>query len=177
MVECWLGRDPEDRAFHDAAHVDYWLASPEGRLFLLRGLEEDASENFPPGQILDVGLPVRRMAEVLAHAVRFAALRTARETGPFVGLDCRYSGIRNRRLRRWANPLRPEVPGAHACTVDEVELRMPPVEIGALREDPVGPIRELLAPLYGRFGFHGFDRDFVAHELEDLLPKWGAALA
>ena len=66
-VECWLGPDGASR---DPAHSDFWRASSEAQLFLMRGYQEDGSENptVEPGTLFDLTLPIWRTGEVLLHA-------------------------------------------------------------------------------------------------------------
>lgn len=45
-----------------------------GRMFLIRGYQEDGAETFPAGTILDTTLPLWRMGEVLLHAEKLASL-------------------------------------------------------------------------------------------------------
>jgi len=68
LIECWL----RETRSADAAHSDFWRASPEGMLFLLRGYQEDCAGKHPPGTILDLTLPVWRIGECLLHAERLA---------------------------------------------------------------------------------------------------------
>jgi len=62
LIECWLGEG--DLA--DPAHSDFWRASPQGMLFLLRGYQEDsAPEEFPPGTRFDLTIPIWRVRILL----------------------------------------------------------------------------------------------------------------
>ena len=84
-IECWLGSDEAastNRFFRDAAHSDFWRATPQGRLFVIRGYQEDAQETFPPGTIMDTTLPIWRMGEALLHAEKFAALMRGVDHNP-----------------------------------------------------------------------------------------------
>lgn len=57
-IECWLA---ETRS-GDAAHSDFWRASPQGMLFLLRGYQEDCEPNrrgeLKPGTVFDLTIPI-----------------------------------------------------------------------------------------------------------------------
>ena len=89
VVECWLPPSDDDtpRAHFDAAHCDFWRAAPTGRMFLIRGYQEDAQETFAPGTIFDTGLPIWRLGEALLHAARLATLlrqdEGSTDHGPF----------------------------------------------------------------------------------------------
>jgi hypothetical protein len=69
-VESWLA---EPGAVSDAAHSDFWRASNDGRLFLLRGYQEDGMDGYAPGTVLDRGLPIWRVGECLLHGIRCIA--------------------------------------------------------------------------------------------------------
>jgi transcriptional regulator with XRE-family HTH domain len=100
-VECWLGPDGEDR---DPGHADFWRASPDAQLFLLRGYQEDGSENerAVPGKIFDLTLPVWRVGEVLLHAESMA--RQFGVPGARVEIIAEWTGLEGRTLTSWANP-------------------------------------------------------------------------
>ncbi|MBS3735489.1 MAG: hypothetical protein KGY99_11325 [Phycisphaerae bacterium] len=68
MIECWL----KDSASADAGHSDFWVASPKGMFYLLRGHAEDCLRGREPGTVLDVSLPAWRVGECLLHAQRMA---------------------------------------------------------------------------------------------------------
>jgi transcriptional regulator with XRE-family HTH domain len=69
-VECWIARDGED---HGPAHNDYWRASPDGSLFLIRGLQEDeVRDGVTPGTLFDITMPAWRVGEALLHAANMA---------------------------------------------------------------------------------------------------------
>ena len=93
-IQCWLGTP--DMGPRDTAHVDFWRASPEGRMFLLRGYFEDkggwSGQSIEPGTIIDIGAPVGRVAECLstrATLVRSLLLtKTLRCSSERVGTAC-----------------------------------------------------------------------------------------
>jgi hypothetical protein len=93
-VEAWI-RSKGDLA--DAAHSDFWRASPDGRLFLLRGYQEDGDlPKVTPGTSFDHGLPIGRIGECLLHVQRFAAL-VGRQTGRAL-VRAEWTGLEGRRL-------------------------------------------------------------------------------
>jgi transcriptional regulator with XRE-family HTH domain len=67
-IQCWLGALGEPP--RDTGHVDFWRASPDGRMFLLRGYFEDSGDwrEIEPGAIIDIRAPIWRVAECLQHA-------------------------------------------------------------------------------------------------------------
>lgn len=66
-LECWF----RDDATRNYGHSDFWRATPDLKLFLLRGYQEDGITGNP-GSALDPVLSVWRTAEALLHAGRMA---------------------------------------------------------------------------------------------------------
>jgi hypothetical protein len=64
-VECWL----IETKFRDPAHSDFWRASPQAKMFLLRGYEDDSHpDDVAPGSIFDIRLENRRVPASRAAA-------------------------------------------------------------------------------------------------------------
>ena len=100
-IQCWLGT-PE-MGERDPGHVDFWRASPEGRMFLLRGYFEDTAGDWPshpvePGTIIDIREPVWRVAECLDHARILGALLAPEQDQLKVLFRARWYGLAGRRL-------------------------------------------------------------------------------
>jgi len=102
LVECWV----KQTSFNDAAHSDFWRASPEGLLFLLRGYEEDSpdaigSRQVVPGIYFDITIPIWRVSECMLHAerlVRGLGLKSAK-----VNFRFDWTGLKDRKLAVWAS--------------------------------------------------------------------------
>ena len=173
VLECWLapGDGDTDRRFNDAASCDFWRAAPTGRMFLIRGYQEDAQETFPPGAIFDPGLPIWRLGEALLHAARLATL-LKREDNSVITVRFRalYSGLRGRVLRAWANPLTDLLVEGTAARSDEamLEVVVPASEIEKNLATHVFP---LVASLYERFGVTGLSIHRVQAEVERLQKR------
>lgn len=171
-IECWLapgGHNGFERAFYDPAHCDFWRAAPSGRLFLIRGYQEDGQETFPAGTILDTTLPVWRMGEALLHAERLAALMTKGDPASItVRFRALYSGLSGRILRSWANPLSDLLIEGHAARSDEavLETEMPAGDISSRLAEHLFP---LVSSLYERFGVTGLSVNRVRTEVDRLL--------
>lgn len=172
-IECWLSPDKpsSSRALNDPAHCDFWRAAPSGRMFLMRGYQEDSQETFPPGSIMDTTLPIWRMGEALLHAERLASLLRKGESSK-IGVRFRalYSGLSGRVLRSWANPLSDLLIEGHAARSDEavLETEVPATGIGANLAEHVFP---LATSLYERFGVSGLSLKRVGAEVERLLSS------
>ena len=167
-IECWLA--PADsgieRPFYDAAHCDFWRAAPTGRMFLIRGYQEDGQEMFPPGTIFDTTLVIWRLAEGLTHAARLAAL-LKREKGDAVTVHFRafYTGLSGRVLKSWANPLADLMIEGSAARSDEAILETV-VKAEDIEENLAAHVFPLVASLYERFGVTGLSLNRVQSEVE-----------
>lgn len=153
-LECWLAepnaKSPEDPLAamldpKDAAHSDFWRASPAGQLFLARGYQEDGFLERNLGTVLELTItPIWRLAECLLHAQRFALAFGGPAAG--VSFDIRWEGLKGRRLTSFtdgdASPQR--------CLRESVESYgfFPAASIGGRLAEIV---QELAAPLYAAF--------------------------
>lgn len=174
VVECWV-KPPEagvERiASADAAHCDFWRASPNGRFMLIRGYQEDAQETFEASTVFDTTLPIWRVAEGLLHAARMAAVHDD-DTKSDITVRFRmlYTGLFGRVLRPWADPLADLLVEGGAARSDEalLETVVPAKDIEANLAVHVTP---LIASLYERFGVSGLSPQQVAGEVERFLKS------
>jgi hypothetical protein len=158
-IECWIS----PRVFMDPSHRDFWRAHPAGRMFLLRGFEEDGGlEDVTPGTALDLMLPIWRIGECLLHARRLA-----RELGADrIEFAVRWEGLQGRRLRsllRRDFVLPSQSVAADDHVTSQVEVR--PAELEDLLPQVV---RALVEPLYATFDFYRPPDDLYRVELERL---------
>jgi len=167
VLECWLapGDSGIDRRFYDAASCDFWRAAPAGRMFLIRGYQEDAQETFPPGAIFDPGLPIWRLGEAFLHAARLASLmKRETESNITIRFRARYTGLSGRVLRVWANPLTSLlIEGTARSDEATLEAIVPAQEIENHLAQHIVP---LVASLYERFGVTGLSVNGVQAEVE-----------
>ncbi len=170
VLECWLA--PVDtgvqRMQADPAHCDFWRAAPTGRMFLMRGYQEDSQETFAPRSIFDTTLVIWRLGEALLHAGNLAKL-LARDSGEKIEVRFRalYTGLLGRKLSSWANPLADLLVEGAAARSDEamIETRVPASEI----ERNLGQyLYPLVASLYERFGVTGLSVERVQAEVTRL---------
>lgn len=171
-IECWLAPadDKTDRAHQDAAHCDFWRAAPTGRMFLIRGYQEDGQETFAPGKIFDTGLPIWRMGEALLHAARLASLMKRDESSAItVKFRALYSGLTGRILKAWANPLADLLVEGSAARSDEAMLESV-IPAADIEKNLATYIFPLVSSLYERFGVTGLSISRVQAEVE-LLQK------
>jgi transcriptional regulator with XRE-family HTH domain len=170
-IECWLARPGVERAFDGAAHADFWRALPSGRLFLMRGYQEDGQDTFPPGTIFDTTLPIWRLGEGLLHAEKLATLLRRKDDAPItVRFRAVYSGLSGRILRSWANPLSDLWLEGHAARSDEAVLETT-VLAEAISERLGEHLFPMIASLYERFGLTGLTINRVKAETDRLLKN------
>jgi hypothetical protein len=144
-----LGRDDESQ-FHGPAHSDFWRISKDGFAFLLRGYEEDELEDMPPGEILDMQLPILRVAEVLRHA---QSLASHIADGPSrVEFLVRFQGLRGRRLGSVTGSRRLAPTTPRSSQQNEIESSILVNAEDILSGHPE-MIHKLLEPVYGLFQF------------------------
>jgi transcriptional regulator with XRE-family HTH domain len=170
VLECWLS--PEEvninRNFRDAAHCDFWRASPNGRMFLIRGYQEDGQETFGPGKIFDTTLPVWRIGEALIHAAQLSALLKQNEINDImIKFRVHYTGLAGRVLKAWANPLVDLLGEGSGARSDEALLETT-VRSSEVETNLAAHIYPMVSSLYERFGVTGTSLDWVAAETTRL---------
>ncbi len=160
-IECWF--DAEGLA--EWAEIDYWRADPEGRLFLLRPYQEDASAEGltrEPRTKLDLNLPIWRTGECLLHAERLALRLDATK----IQFMTHWTGLEGRRLATVASQrhrMTPTSPAAEDEVVSYIELS--PEEI---QSDLAGVVRDLVDPLYAVFDFFEPPSGIYEEELAEM---------
>jgi hypothetical protein len=162
-IECWL------RDVHDS--TDFWRASPQGRMFLLRRHQEDSDSDFPsvvPGEFLDLILPVWRTGECLLHASRLGH-RLEADT---VEVEMIWHGIAGRELRALAGAGRRSVMPGRICNDPEVRSRIT-VPLAQISDSLPEFVKELVSPLYARFDFFEPPDELYATELRRMRSGAG----
>jgi hypothetical protein len=165
-IQCWVGALEEPP--RDTGHVDFWRASPEGRMFLLRGYFEDSGDwrDINPGTIIDIRAPIWRVAECLQHA-RILSRLLAPDADFQVLLRGRWYGLGGRQLssvdphqRFWMNEGRT----SHR---DEFAVQTT-VDVRQIADNLPEIILSLLEPLYVQFGFFRLTMDVVRYALDRM---------
>jgi len=165
VIECWLGEStsaPSDS--------DFWRASPNGELFLLRGYQDDdpGLVSDGPGQVMDPLLPIWRVGECLRHASSLARRAAAPEAN--VHVLVRWTGLAGRRMHEWANR-------AYSYHFDEGPAHQHDAEAlfvtTATRIDTAlsAVVKEATTPLFNAFGFGLPDDNMYNTEIERLTDK------
>lgn len=171
-IETWLRPGDEQmlRSFSDPAHSDFWRGVPEGRLFLIRGYDEDGQQTFAPGTVFDSILPVWRIGEVLLHAARLAAHMADNLAATTIRLRVLYTGMQGRLLRSWANPTLGVMPLGRPARSDEVLLEAA-VPVLDIPDKLAGHLLPLMVQLYERFDVEGLSAEQVQSELSRLASS------
>jgi len=141
---------------------------PSGRMFLIRGYQEDAQETFPPGTIFDPTLAIWRLGEAFLHAAHLAALLKREKDGAItVRLRAYYCGLKGRVLKAWANPLADLLVEGQPARSDEAILEsvVPATDV---EKNLAAQVFPLVASLYGRFGVTGLSIARVQAEIDRL---------
>lgn len=163
MIECWIktgvSRD-------DPGQMDYWLASPHGKFFLIRGYQEDA-KHLPhnPKTVFDLTLPVWRIGECLLHSSRFAA--AVHKYSIDIAFNVTWSGLAGRRLTNWAQPKTHINFIGGIAHQDSVATSLT-VPADAITTALAHCVSELTRPLYAVFDFFKPPDQFYQHQLDEM---------
>jgi hypothetical protein len=139
------------------------VAHPSGKLFLLRGYDEDAMSGLQPGTAFDLTLPIWRVAEALLFAARFGAQL---DDNPKIAIRCHYFGLNGRELCANVQPVLHVRPG-RICHDSEAVLETQ-VTAEQINDTLAEVIHPLLAPLYERFGFFQLPMELVTQHITQL---------
>jgi len=171
VLECWLapGDGGIDRPFYNAATCDFWRASPSGRMFLIRGYQEDTQETFPSGTVFDVTLPIWRIAEAFLHAAKLAKLIAREPENATIRMRALYTGLTGRDLRSWASPGTVFFGGGRSRS-DEAMLEGS-ASVAAIEANLVDPVLPLVSSLFERFGVTGTAPTFIEAELDRMCQN------
>ena len=160
LIECWLAESVSG----DAASSDFWRASPQGMMFLLRGYQEDShSDRIEPGTIFDLTLPVWRVGECLLHAERLANILTDQSASIIFRVT--WGGLSGRTLTAWAS--RRILFGNRQSRQDSVtsEIVVPADRISTTLPEIVSTLTQ---PLYEVFDFFTPPLKMIREELSKM---------
>jgi len=158
-IECHILSDSGNGSLSD-----FWKASPDGRLFLLRAYQEDFEANaYKPGSVFDLIIPIIRIGECVLHSYRLASSLT--EEDAVIKFKVNWSKLRNRKLVSWAKPMYHvydrvcrslEVTSEYSFSRDSVQSKLPEI------------VGNILFPLYESFNFFNIPKDTIINELKLL---------
>jgi hypothetical protein len=161
-IETWLGLQEDNSFPRHSDQCDFWRASLDGCLYMIRGYDEDSLDGRAPGALFDVTLPIWRVAEPLLHVARLA-----REFGedPEIVMICRHTGLANRVLTRIEGLIR--VIRERRAADDHVEFTLT-ASVEEIENNLAELLYSALRPLYERFDFYELPRNIVTDELARL---------
>ena len=164
FVEAWVGRPVrEDWIKREPAVSDFWRASPDGKLYTIRGYAEDGEPTrVAAGTAIDVILPVWRIGEGILFASRLAETF---EDVDAIAIECRFTGLMNRHLISIDHSR--AVFDDHTSRTDEITLTAQATP-DQIRDNLVEVMHGLLTPLYERFDFFALPFELVDTELTRL---------
>ena len=170
-IEAWVGRPANGRFWDDPAHSDFWRASPDGKLYTIRGYIEDGElaqhRKSPPGTEFSSLFPITKIAEGLLFASRLAVEFRGVEQ---IAIQCRFSGLAGRSILLTEYPTRFTEIGP-ACRQSEVILTGQ-VSLRQIHDNLPEVIHSLLKPLYERFDFQQVSIGYVQRVLQ-ILRRMG----
>ena len=163
-VEAWLGRPVAGKEhLEEAMTSDFWRASKDGKLYTLRGYQEDSSPGIRPGAALDVSMPIWRTTGALLFAVRLA---DEFDGGDEIVVQLRFSGLSGRSLASISRRL-PVFPNRISRS-DSIES-ITTVTLQQSQDNIVEIVHSMLLPLYEMFDFFELTTDLVAREVKALM--------
>ena len=161
-IECWL------KQAGISTFSDYWRASPDGRMFLLRGIEEDDPfHRMLAGTIITVQLPIWRMGECLLHAQRLAEALGAPDAD--VVFRMRYDGLSGRKLGstdQWDC----FIPEWFPCRQGSVEAEVV-TKASEIGNTLVELVTKVTAPLFAAFNFYEPSPGLIARQIGKLRGR------
>jgi len=161
-----------DTHFPDAAHADFWRASPNAQLFLLRGYDEDSiPERLTPGEAIEVTIPIWRVGECLLHILRFAESIGVQDGS--VAVQFSWNGLEGRNLVSLYNPVYNfslSMEG-RICRVPEIVTPVRYVALQRLVDALPEEVLVLTRPLYNAFQFYEPTIQLVTNEIARLRSK------
>ena len=153
---------------------DFWRASPEGKMFLVRGYQEDQSmgpmgPDRPPGTLFSLSLPIWRIAECLLHAERLA--RALGDESARVVFATEWDGLSGRQASYWPSRygLLTASPPGTALKGQAASARE--VDADRISEELERIVQALVAPLFEVFGFFEVPADLVFDEIAKLRQR------
>lgn len=158
-LEAWLIESPHDYP----SHKDFWRASPDGQLFLLRGYHEDAPQFEQEGEVFNVFNPVAVLADCFLHANRLG--NELMDESATIVYKTKWTGLSERRLiDEWEIIWPPESYVAYqdsvnihgTTTIEEIDNALPEL------------IKGVTHPLYESFDLFELELEAIDRALSEL---------
>ena len=149
-VVTWLGAPEHGTEFDNPQYCDFWSASRDGKLYLIRGYTEDGRTPGIRyrGRVLDVGLSIRRFAEALSFAGRFYSQF---EDATQIPVHCRCAGLVGRALSdlRFHVPIAPDF----VCHVPSISSEAV-ATVSEIEDNLAEVLQPLLHRIFEQFNFY-----------------------
>jgi hypothetical protein len=163
-IECWIGRDGNSG---DGAHTDFWRVAPEGKFFLIRGLQEDSLQSergIKPGSGFEITTPTWRVGEAFLHAASMASLFG--DSAATISIIFEWSGLNGRHLTTHFDPGR-LLSSRYTAHQNSFQAQV------SVRADEVADalpelVERVVRPLYEMFDFFNLPTQLVAQELTKM---------
>jgi nucleoside phosphorylase len=155
-------------------HIDFWRASPEGKFYQYRALQDDLPrepQRRSPLSVLDFAMPLYRAAEALAVGLSFGKAMAVQPESTALSFCFRWTGLEGRELASWSEPQRYVSPGRVAY--QDVVVSFGVVPLDTPKSSLFPKVHEAMRPLYETF--NGFElSEKVTQELTDrvLQREW-----
>lgn len=146
-------------------HCDFWVASPEGRLFILRGYESDSGRKYDLGEKFDVHKPVWNVAEALFHAQNLIEELDADSSK--IRISVKWTGLDGRSLKTERMGF---MPRERICRQERIEVNEV-VNVSNIEENLEDIMEKLTKELYNRFHFFDPTEGLYRRESEEILKR------
>ena len=167
FIEAWIGRPVDRHLWNDPFHSDFWRASVDGELYTIRGYVYDGPEaqerGHRPGGTFNVEMPIRRIAEGILFAGRFAEEFVSVEQ---VAIRCKFAGLSARSLAP-TDASDPIISGQYVCNTREV-VSTNQVTLQQVRDNLPEVVHGLLQRLFEEFGFYRLYLTQVQSSLQQM---------
>lgn len=154
------------------AHLDFWRIEASGRLYHLRGLEDDLAftqQAPPPYTSLDFGLEIGRTAEILSDAIAIGAAFCAQTSKAQLCVAMRLRNLEGRSLTSWAAPsrwLRSRTAARQTNITTSVAL-----PLDTPRNALAPYVEKLVAPVFALFGGMKVDTGVIEGIVQETIGR------
>jgi hypothetical protein len=168
LIEAFFGNNPRS-IFKDGVHADFWRASPEAKLFIRRGHDDDSSNaKFSPGTAFDLSMPIWRVGECLMHAAKLVTLLGIESTS--ISFRFQWIGMQGRALKAWTGNRigmsydricnQDKVNSLHTFTSEQINNNLPEV------------VQVVTKELYEVFEFYQIPYEIIIEELDRMKRRF-----
>ena len=161
VIECWLFNN----VIPNMVCSDFWMASPDGMLFLLRNYQEDSGGKVGTEKVMDFVLPVWRVGECLLHAERMARKLGAKDANVLFQVD--WHGLAGRKL----TSIDRFMPGDDTCRQDRASSGPIRVPAGKIIDSLPEVVQKATSPLYTSFNFFEPPSSMYAEEIDKMRRR------